>query len=86
MSKGTEEVLAEIKGLAGGGAFGSVIGRNSFQRPKPHALKLLRAVQEIYRAAKQLAASVRLAGLDAPGWEEGACARVPESCRCCAGC
>ena len=51
-AKGTEEVLAEIKGLADGGAFGSIMGRNAFQRPKADALKLLKAVQDIYRAAK----------------------------------
>jgi class I fructose-bisphosphate aldolase len=51
-AKGTEEVLAEIKGLADGGSFGSIMGRNAFQRPKAEALKLLKGVQEIYRAAK----------------------------------
>jgi class I fructose-bisphosphate aldolase len=51
-AKGTEEVLAEIKGLADGGAFGSIMGRNAFQRPKAEALKLLKSVQDIYRAAK----------------------------------
>ena len=51
-AKGTDEVLAEIKGLADGGAFGSIMGRNAFQRPKAEALKLLKSVQDIYRAAK----------------------------------
>jgi class I fructose-bisphosphate aldolase len=51
-AKGTDEVLAEIKGLADGGAFGSIMGRNAFQRPKADALKLLKSVQDIYRAAK----------------------------------
>jgi class I fructose-bisphosphate aldolase len=51
-AKGTDDVLAEIKGLADGGAFGSIMGRNAFQRPKAEALKLLKSVQDIYRAAK----------------------------------
>jgi class I fructose-bisphosphate aldolase len=51
-AKGTEEVLAEIKGLADGGSFGSIMGRNAFQRPKAEAIKLLQSVQHIYRDAK----------------------------------
>ncbi|MCC7061230.1 MAG: class I fructose-bisphosphate aldolase [Planctomycetes bacterium] len=51
-AKGTEEVLKEIQGLADGGAFGAIMGRNAFQRPMPEALKLLKSVQDIYRAAK----------------------------------
>ena len=51
-AKGTEAVLEEIKGLADGGSFGSIMGRNAFQRPKAEALKLLKAVQDVYRAAK----------------------------------
>ena len=45
-------MLEEVKGLAKGGAFGSIMGRNAFQRPKADALKLLKSVQDIYRAAK----------------------------------
>jgi class I fructose-bisphosphate aldolase len=48
-AKTTEDVLSEIKQLAAGGAFGSIMGRNSFQRPKAEAVKLLNAVQDIYR-------------------------------------
>jgi class I fructose-bisphosphate aldolase len=52
-AKGTEDVLAEIQGLADGGAFGSIMGRNAFQRPKAEAVKLLNDIQDIYaRAAK----------------------------------
>jgi class I fructose-bisphosphate aldolase len=52
-AKGTDEVLAEIKGLAEGGAFGSIMGRNAFQRPKADAVKLLNDIQDIYaKAAK----------------------------------
>jgi class I fructose-bisphosphate aldolase len=51
-AKGTEEVLAEVKGIAEGGAFGSIMGRNAFQRPKADALKLLADVMKIYADAK----------------------------------
>ena len=51
-AKGTEAVLEEIQGLADGGAFGSIMGRNAFQRPLPEALELLKNVQDIYRNAK----------------------------------
>jgi class I fructose-bisphosphate aldolase len=47
-AKGTEEVLAEIRGLKEGGSFGSIMGRNAFQRPKAEALKLLDEVMKIY--------------------------------------
>ena len=47
-AKGTDEVLAEIRGIKEGGGFGSIIGRNAFQRPKAEALKLLDEVMKIY--------------------------------------
>lgn len=47
-AKGTEEVLEEIKAIHKGGGFGSIIGRNSFQRPKAEGLKLLNQVMDIY--------------------------------------
>ena len=31
-----------------GGGFGSIIGRNSFQRPREQALKLLQTIMKIY--------------------------------------
>ena len=49
-AKGTDAVLEEIRGIAAGGGFGSIVGRNSFQRPLPEAIKLLQAIQDIYRA------------------------------------
>ncbi len=48
-AKGTEEIMEEIRAIAEGGGFGSIIGRNSFQRPKEEALKLLGEVMEIHR-------------------------------------
>jgi class I fructose-bisphosphate aldolase len=50
-SKGTDEILAEVKQLAEGGAFGSIMGRNAFQRPRDEALKLLASVQQIFKNA-----------------------------------
>ena len=47
-AKSTQEVLDEVKQLAMGGAFGSIMGRNAFQRPKEEAIKLLRTVMDIY--------------------------------------
>lgn len=47
-AKGTEAVLEEIRGLKEGGAFGSIMGRNAFQRPRADALQLLDAVMKIY--------------------------------------
>ena len=48
-AKGTEALLEEITGIAKGGGFGSIIGRNSFQRPKEEALQLLNSVMDIHR-------------------------------------
>jgi fructose-bisphosphate aldolase, class I len=47
-AKGTEEILQEIRGLRDGGAFGSIMGRNSFQRPHDEAVKLLRDVMDVF--------------------------------------
>ena len=44
-----EDVLNEVRGLARGGAFGSIMGRNAFQRPHDEAVKLLHDVMEIFR-------------------------------------
>jgi class I fructose-bisphosphate aldolase len=48
-STGTEALLETVRGLRDGGANGSIIGRNSFQRPKEEALALLGKVIEIYQ-------------------------------------
>ena len=50
-AKGTEELLSEVKGLAQGGAFGSIVGRNVFQRPEKDALELLAKITAIYKEA-----------------------------------
>ena len=48
-SKDKTSFLNEIRGLYAGGATGSIIGRNSFQRPYNEALSLLNEVTDIYR-------------------------------------
>jgi fructose-bisphosphate aldolase, class I len=45
-----EDVLNEARAIRDGGGFGSIIGRNSFQRKKPEAIQLLRRIMEIYAA------------------------------------
>ena len=45
-----EKLLEEVQGVQDGGGYGSIIGRNSFQRPEPEALKLLNRIMDIYGA------------------------------------
>ena len=47
-AKGSEAVLEEIRSLAAGGSFGSIMGRNAFQRPKQEAIELLHSIMDIY--------------------------------------
>ena len=47
-AKGSTEILKEVTDLARGGAFGSIMGRNAFQRPKKEAIQLLNQVQDIF--------------------------------------
>jgi class I fructose-bisphosphate aldolase len=44
----TESLLTTIRGLHEGGAFGSIIGRNTFQRPRAEALALLSEIISIF--------------------------------------
>jgi len=44
-----EAVLDEARAIRDGGGFGSIIGRNSFQRPRADALKLLDSMMKIYK-------------------------------------
>lgn len=46
-TKSTEEVLSEIQSLKEGGAFGSIMGRNVFQRPTAEAIELLHQVEDV---------------------------------------
>lgn len=47
-AKGTEGLIEEIRQIRDGGGNGSIIGRNSFQRPKAEALDLLDKVVKVY--------------------------------------
>lgn len=47
-AKTTEDLLKEVKELAVGGAFGSIMGRNAFQRPRKEAVQLLKDVQDAF--------------------------------------
>ncbi len=43
-----ENVFDEARAIRDGGGFGSIIGRNSFQRPRDQAIKFLETVMNIY--------------------------------------
>ena len=43
-----DALFTEYRGIRDGGGFGSIIGRNSFQRPRDRALKFLDTVMKIY--------------------------------------
>jgi len=47
-SKGTDGLLNEVREIYQGGGNGSIIGRNTFQRPREEALKLLGDIINIY--------------------------------------
>jgi len=47
-AKETAAIFDEVRAIRDGGGFGSIIGRNSFQRPKSEALDFLRQVMDIY--------------------------------------
>jgi fructose-bisphosphate aldolase, class I len=49
-SKGSEEIINEVIELKNGGSFGSIVGRNAFQRPQSEAVELLNKIQDIYVA------------------------------------
>ena len=44
-------VLGEMRGIRDGGGFGSIIGRNAFQRKKPDALRLADTIMKIHAGA-----------------------------------
>lgn len=43
-----EQVFTEVRAIRDGGGFGSIIGRNSFQRKKEDALRFLETIESIY--------------------------------------
>lgn len=52
-AKSSEEVMNEVKQLARGGAFGSIMGRNAFQRPKKDAISLLQSVMDVFSGHRE---------------------------------
>jgi fructose-bisphosphate aldolase, class I len=49
-AKGTDEVVAEVKEINAGGGFGSILGRNAFQRSRADGIDLLKRVIAVYKA------------------------------------
>jgi class I fructose-bisphosphate aldolase len=49
--KDTATLMSEIKEIAAGGGFGSIMGRNAFQRPHDEAVKLLHDVMAAFKNA-----------------------------------
>jgi class I fructose-bisphosphate aldolase len=58
-AKTEEDLYNECRAIRDGGGFGSIIGRNSFQRPKDEAVKLLTRVMDIYAGKEVMAAAAR---------------------------
>lgn len=48
-AKSDDEIMAEVSAINAGGGFGSIMGRNSFQRSKKDGMALLKKVMDIYR-------------------------------------
>jgi class I fructose-bisphosphate aldolase len=44
-----EALLEQVRAIRDGGGFGSIIGRNSFQRPRAEAVRLLRKIMDVYK-------------------------------------
>lgn len=53
-AKTTQDLLKEVSELAQGGGFGSIMGRNAFQRPRKEAVQLLNDVQDIFTGKKHV--------------------------------
>jgi class I fructose-bisphosphate aldolase len=51
-AKSNADVLEEVRGIAAGGGDGSIMGRNSFQRPKADAEALLKDIIGVYKTAR----------------------------------
>lgn len=51
-NKDTASLLDDVQQIAQGGGFGSIMGRNAFQRPKEESIKLLKDVMKAFADAK----------------------------------
>ena len=49
-AKGTDAVLEEVGEIAKGGGYGSIVGRNAFQRSESDAVKLLQDIMDLFAA------------------------------------
>ena len=49
-AKETPALLEEIKGIRDGGGFGSIMGRNAFQRPRAESIQLLKDVMNVFKS------------------------------------
>jgi class I fructose-bisphosphate aldolase len=43
-----DDFFSEVRAIHAGHGFGSIVGRNSFQRSKPEALHFLNTIMDIY--------------------------------------
>jgi fructose-bisphosphate aldolase, class I len=49
-AKGTDDVLKEVREIHAGGGFGSIVGRNSFQRARTDGIDLLKKIMAVYKS------------------------------------
>lgn len=47
-TRSDDELLQEVRGIHAGGGFGSIVGRNAFQRPHDEAVALLHSICDIH--------------------------------------
>src|SRR4029077_15873971 len=62
-----DAIFDECRGIRDGGGFGSIIGRNSFQRPREHALRFLDTVMKIFSGEEKSPGVPASAPSDAAG-------------------
>jgi class I fructose-bisphosphate aldolase len=48
-AKGADDVVEEIRQINAGGGFGSIVGRNAFQRPRAEGIDLLKRIIGVYK-------------------------------------
>ncbi len=48
-AKTEDEIFEEVSAINAGGGFGSIMGRNSFQRTRSEGVKLLRKIMSVYK-------------------------------------